>query len=238
MDAEELFSAFGTSGTKRKLGDAHLNEETLEEQKEEGEEVELVTPLRDSGANAGGGSGSKRASRTGFQRRNVRPRTDGSSVEFPQKKRETNLSSPSSSNNNTSMMSPDSTKSPVASPPYSNSKNSSSTIVAIDLEKPIEVKICYFADIQLNSNFYFFLKKNKREVISCQHDVCLPPTVPGGKQWELLPEMVDPPFPIKPVKEWPFTLDSFQKMSIACLERDESVLVSAHTSAGKTVVAE
>lgn len=39
-------------------------------------------------------------------------------------------------------------------------------------------------------------------------------------------------------KEYPFTLDPFQSTSIACLERRESVLVSAHTSAGKTVVAE
>ena len=39
-------------------------------------------------------------------------------------------------------------------------------------------------------------------------------------------------------KEYPFTLDSFQQISTECLERNESVLVSAHTSAGKTVVAE
>jgi ATP-dependent RNA helicase DOB1 len=37
---------------------------------------------------------------------------------------------------------------------------------------------------------------------------------------------------------WPFTLDPFQQVSIASIERGESVLVSAHTSAGKTVVAE
>jgi ATP-dependent RNA helicase DOB1 len=43
---------------------------------------------------------------------------------------------------------------------------------------------------------------------------------------------------VKPAKEYPFTLDPFQRASIACLERQESVLVAAHTSAGKTVVAE
>ena len=32
-------------------------------------------------------------------------------------------------------------------------------------------------------------------------------------------------------------LDDFQKISIDCLERGESVLVAAHTSAGKTTVA-
>lgn len=48
--------------------------------------------------------------------------------------------------------------------------------------------------------------------------------------------------PVAPSKDrartWPFTLDPFQETSIACIERKESVLVSAHTSAGKTVVAE
>lgn len=41
-----------------------------------------------------------------------------------------------------------------------------------------------------------------------------------------------------PAKQYPFTLDPFQSQAIASLERHESVLVSAHTSAGKTVVAE
>lgn len=41
-----------------------------------------------------------------------------------------------------------------------------------------------------------------------------------------------------PAREYPFTLDPFQRLAINCVERNESVLVSAHTSAGKTVVAE
>ena len=41
-----------------------------------------------------------------------------------------------------------------------------------------------------------------------------------------------------PAKTYPFALDPFQSQAIASLERHESVLVSAHTSAGKTVVAE
>ena len=44
--------------------------------------------------------------------------------------------------------------------------------------------------------------------------------------------------PKEPAKVYPFTLDPFQAKSIECLENNESVLVSAHTSAGKTVVAE
>eukprot|EP00736_Rhodelphis_marinus_P002630 Rmarinus@m.1063 len=38
--------------------------------------------------------------------------------------------------------------------------------------------------------------------------------------------------------EYPFELDPFQKRAITHLERGENVLVTAHTSAGKTVVAE
>ena len=41
-----------------------------------------------------------------------------------------------------------------------------------------------------------------------------------------------------PPTKFPFELDEFQKKSILCLENRESVLVSAHTSAGKTVVAQ
>ncbi|KAM7542974.1 hypothetical protein Aperf_G00000015638 [Anoplocephala perfoliata] len=41
-----------------------------------------------------------------------------------------------------------------------------------------------------------------------------------------------------PAFEWPFELDTFQKQAIICLENNQSVLVAAHTSAGKTVVAE
>lgn len=56
---------------------------------------------------------------------------------------------------------------------------------------------------------------------------------------EVTAEMRNPPYPpARPARAYPFELDPFQKMSVAILERGESVLVSAHTSAGKTVVAE
>jgi superfamily II RNA helicase len=42
----------------------------------------------------------------------------------------------------------------------------------------------------------------------------------------------------KPAKEYPFTLDPFQAQAIDYIQREESVLVAAHTSAGKTAVAE
>lgn len=42
---------------------------------------------------------------------------------------------------------------------------------------------------------------------------------------------------VKP-KQYKFTLDKFQDRAVECIERDESVLVAAHTSAGKTAIAE
>jgi ATP-dependent RNA helicase DOB1 len=41
-----------------------------------------------------------------------------------------------------------------------------------------------------------------------------------------------------PAKTYPFTLDPFQETAVAAIERRENVLVAAHTSAGKTAVAE
>jgi ATP-dependent RNA helicase DOB1 len=64
-----------------------------------------------------------------------------------------------------------------------------------------------------------------------RHQVALPPDYPYIPISEHKP-------PETPARTWPFTLDPFQQVSIASIERGESVLVSAHTSAGKTVVAE
>jgi ATP-dependent RNA helicase DOB1 len=44
--------------------------------------------------------------------------------------------------------------------------------------------------------------------------------------------------PAKPDREYKFELDPFQRVSVYAIQRNESILVSAHTSAGKTVVAE
>jgi ATP-dependent RNA helicase DOB1 len=64
-----------------------------------------------------------------------------------------------------------------------------------------------------------------------RHQVALPP------DYDYVPISEHKP-PEDPARTWPFTLDPFQQVSIASIQRNESVLVSAHTSAGKTVVAE
>jgi len=59
-------------------------------------------------------------------------------------------------------------------------------------------------------------------------------------------EIIDVSAPVPNFKElvpnpaftWPFELDNFQKHAIVHLERGEDVFIAAHTSAGKTVVAE
>lgn len=58
--------------------------------------------------------------------------------------------------------------------------------------------------------------------------------VPTGVAYSPLPKDFEEPR----AKTYSFELDEFQKISVCSLERDESVLVSAHTSSGKTVVAE
>jgi ATP-dependent RNA helicase DOB1 len=66
-----------------------------------------------------------------------------------------------------------------------------------------------------------------------QHQVALPPDL----DYEYIPLSEHKP-PAEPARTYPFRLDPFQALSVASIEREESVLVSAHTSAGKTVVAE
>jgi ATP-dependent RNA helicase DOB1 len=66
-----------------------------------------------------------------------------------------------------------------------------------------------------------------------QHQVALPPDL----DYEYIPLSEHKP-PAEPARTYPFKLDPFQAMSVASIQRGESVLVSAHTSAGKTVVAE
>lgn len=64
-----------------------------------------------------------------------------------------------------------------------------------------------------------------------RHQVAVPPNYP------YVPISQHKP-PADPARVYPFTLDPFQRVAVSSIERNESVLVAAHTSAGKTVVAE
>jgi antiviral helicase SKI2 len=68
---------------------------------------------------------------------------------------------------------------------------------------------------------------NRRAGREWAHMVDIKREIPNFR--ELVPDMA---------REWPFELDTFQKEAVYHLENGDSVFVAAHTSAGKTVVAE
>ncbi|KAM9306492.1 LOW QUALITY PROTEIN: exosome RNA helicase MTR4 [Pholidichthys leucotaenia] len=97
-----------------------------------------------------------------------------------------------------------------------------------------------------------FTKKSRHEMVSAnelnlaefmpQVKVLQVETVEGCSHEVALAEN-DEYKPLKPrvgkaAKEYPFVLDPFQREAILCIDNNQSVLVSAHTSAGKTVCAE
>ncbi|KAF5354108.1 hypothetical protein D9756_007310 [Leucocoprinus leucothites] len=71
--------------------------------------------------------------------------------------------------------------------------------------------------------------------LELRHQVRHQVAVPPGYDYTPISKHVPP---AKPDREYKFELDPFQKVSVYAIQRNESVLVSAHTSAGKTVVAE
>ena len=89
--------------------------------------------------------------------------------------------------------------------------------VLLDITEPIKQEI--------RTNTYDAFERN-----GTKHEAA----VPIGVDYTLIPNE----FQEFTAKTYNFELDIFQKISLCALERDESVLVSAHTSSGKTVVAE
>ena len=67
------------------------------------------------------------------------------------------------------------------------------------------------------------------EYENCTHEFVAPKDYQRPTDWKR-PK-------VKP-KQYKFTLDKFQDRAVECIERGESVLVAAHTSAGKTAIAE
>ncbi|KAF3325604.1 superkiller viralicidic activity 2-like 2 isoform X1 [Carex littledalei] len=73
---------------------------------------------------------------------------------------------------------------------------------------------------------------------TCIHEVAVPNGYTSTKDESIHGTLSNPVYTGTMAKDYQFELDPFQRVSVACLERQESVLVSAHTSAGKTAVAE
>ena len=77
-------------------------------------------------------------------------------------------------------------------------------------------------------------KYREQKRTSCVHEVAIPKTVKYSEQELAL--LKNPTFEKERyAKQYEFELDAFQSTAVAVLERGESVMVAAHTSAGKTV---
>ncbi|KAF3437280.1 hypothetical protein FNV43_RR20033 [Rhamnella rubrinervis] len=98
-------------------------------------------------------------------------------------------------------------------------------------KKPEESEVT----VSVNQEFTSKLHNSTR---TCVHEVAVPNGYASTKDESIHGTLANPVYTGKMAKEYEFTLDPFQQVSVACLERNESVLVSAHTSAGKTAVAE
>ncbi|KAE9555773.1 hypothetical protein FO519_000987 [Halicephalobus sp. NKZ332] len=101
--------------------------------------------------------------------------------------------------------------------PLPESLESEQKLVPIDPENAETIT-------EMASNFY---RKTINVSDNCVHEV----VAPVGVEVELFERQTEP------AKSFPFELDEFQKRAINCVDNNQSVLVSAHTSAGKTVVA-
>jgi len=75
------------------------------------------------------------------------------------------------------------------------------------------------------------IETKQLDVVGCAHEVAY------AEDYDLS-DLELKPRSGPPAREYKFTLDPFQERSVMCLDNHQSVLVSAHTSAGKTVVAE
>lgn len=88
------------------------------------------------------------------------------------------------------------------------------------------------------------IKTVKLDVAGCSHEVSVNSSeeVPELQVITIICEFFNKAFfqarTGPAAREYKFTLDPFQERSVLCLDNHQSVLVSAHTSAGKTVVAE
>lgn len=84
-------------------------------------------------------------------------------------------------------------------------------------------------------------EKTKKSLLSKREDCLHEIAVPDGYNFEKEGNPIDKLINLekeKMAKKYPFELDAFQRQAVRCIESRQSVLVSAHTSAGKTAVAE
>ncbi|XP_076033636.1 exosome RNA helicase Mtr4 [Oratosquilla oratoria] len=101
--------------------------------------------------------------------------------------------------------------------------------VKVDIKKPKSEVEAIQCELRMTEELPRIEVHTIETLESCTHEVAI---APGATFRPLKPPTREP------YQTYPFILDPFQKEAILCIDNNESVLVSAHTSAGKTVVAE
>ncbi|KAI8438729.1 hypothetical protein MSG28_011142 [Choristoneura fumiferana] len=113
-----------------------------------------------------------------------------------------------------------------------NNKRAHEEVEYADTSKKVKVEE---EDSDLTSDLNLDILDSRIRILTlethegCTHEVAIPP----NHEYTSLRQPT-----AEPAKQYSFILDPFQKEAILCIDNLESVLVSAHTSAGKTVVAE
>ena len=97
-----------------------------------------------------------------------------------------------------------------------------------DLEELTKIKNVENSTLKMGYNEEDYVV-TRTERHNCIHEYIAP------KGWQRKEKFVRP---AQMAKEYKFKLDTFQDKAVECIMKGESVLVAAHTSAGKTAVAE
>eukprot|EP00871_Galdieria_phlegrea_P003118 jgi/Galph1/3807/GphlegSOOS_G2484.1 len=120
--------------------------------------------------------------------------------------------------------------------------NSVSGKVSGDLKSPMLTKNAESLSVeQLHERIDIILQSQENDVDSILAKTRQRKIIENEEEWATIDrEDISDFSHLVPALAWefPFTLDDFQKRAILHLEREENLFVSAHTSAGKTVVAE
>ena len=97
-----------------------------------------------------------------------------------------------------------------------------------ELEKLTKIKDVENSTLKMGySEDDYFIRRT--EFDNCTHDFIAP------KDYQRKEKFVKPK---EQAKEYKFKLDKFQEKAVESIQKNESILVAAHTSAGKTAVAE
>lgn len=107
-----------------------------------------------------------------------------------------------------------------------------SQVLSSILFEPADFEECARKQLEIDSVFHPSILQSNLEKNCILETIVRPGLDPQEFKIDIESEITNP------AKTYKFTLDPFQKAAVKSIEKNESVLVAAHTSAGKTAVAE